>query len=91
MATRIDVKTEGEILGFITCNLTDLLKPKGPGPANPGICEYNLVTAFGSLSANEIRDYLVDLERRGKLRDVGRKRSDGLMLPASCYIPVEDR
>ncbi len=89
--TEINEIVETKMLGFIKRNLTNLVKPEGHGPVNLGICEYNLATHFGDLSANEIRDYLVDLEKKGELRLVDERQVRKGIQPLRFYLPVEDR
>ena len=94
--TLIDVKTEREILDFITSNLTELLKPSY-GKPNHGITEYDLVGHAGHnvargyfehLPAAEMRDYLEDLERKGRLRVVEERVVGENQPKLKFYIPM---
>ena len=84
--TDTNSRTECEILEYIKGNLKSLLRPRYGKEPNSGIAQYDLVKRFPNLSANTIRDYLIDLERKGKLKMV-EERGDDLRL----YVPVSAR
>jgi len=78
----IDPEVASRMLDHIRADLDELLIPKCSG-TNPGVAQYDLIGRFGFLSANEIRAYLIDLERRGELRLV-EERGPKL----NFYLPV---
>ncbi len=97
MSTAIDLRTERRILDFIKTNLADLLASSGQyNKRNPGVTEYDLIGLavrnprikyIDDISADEIRDYLQDLERKGELRVV-EERGEGKN-KLKLYLPME--
>ena len=76
--------TQEQLLDYMKENLKTMLKPKC-GKPNPGVAQYDFIPEFGHLTADEIRDHLISLEKEGKL-EVVEEREQGLKL----YLPVED-
>ena len=87
--TEIDPKIEEDIFKYIKDNLDDLIINKYSDSSNtkfkPGVAQYDLIDEFDFLSANQIRDYLVDLEKKGKLK-VTKEINPKLRF----YLPKED-
>ncbi len=97
MLATLNPKTERRILDFIKTNLADLLVSSGQYcKRNPGVSQYDLmglavrnprIEYIDDISANEIRDYLEDLEKRGKLRVVEERGKGETKL--KFYLPME--
>ena len=66
--TTIDPKIEEEIFEYIDEHIEELLKPNYVITPNPGIAEYDLATIFSTIKPTKIRDYLVSLKKKGKLK-----------------------
>ena len=87
--TEIDPKIEEDIFKYIKDNLDDLIINKYSDSPDtkfkPGVAQYDLIDKFSFLSADQLRDYLVDLEKKGKLK-VAKEISPKLRF----YLPKED-
>ena len=75
--TKMDPEIKKEMIDCIRDNL------ENPGNKNPGITQYDVSTYFVHLPLTEIKSYLIELEKDGKLKVV-KSMGPGL----DFYLPV---
>ncbi|RLJ00786.1 MAG: hypothetical protein DRP06_01120 [Candidatus Aenigmatarchaeota archaeon] len=73
----VNPKIEESIYDYIVGNLEKILKSRYGERPTPGVPQYAFIANFGKLSANDLRDDLIDLEQKGML-EIVEERAYGL-------------